>query len=141
MKRVVLDTNVLTAGLRSRAGASYAILRMVGGGAILPLCSTALFLEYEAVLRRPEQMEVHGLSQMAIDLFLAGFASVAEEVEVHMSWRPQLPDPDDEMILDAAVNGRAGALVSHNVRDFELGASRFGIQVITPRQLLRELRS
>jgi len=37
---------------------------------------------------------------------------------VHLRWRPQLRDPDDGLVLEAAVNGRADALVTDNVKDF-----------------------
>jgi predicted nucleic acid-binding protein len=62
-------------------------------------------------------------------------------VEVSFQWRPQLSDPNDEMVLETAVNGRADALVTHNVRDFAKGAARFGLRVLQPGELLKELRS
>lgn len=52
--RVVLDTSVLVAALRSRRGASNRLLELVAHGAVRPLVSTALFLEYEDVLMRAE---------------------------------------------------------------------------------------
>ena len=78
----------------------------------------AAFLEYEDVLLRPEHRLVTGMSEYAVADFLAAFASAAEPVEVHFQWLPQLPDPADELILEAAVNGRAGAMVTQDVRDF-----------------------
>lgn len=70
--------------------------------------------------------------------FLAAFASAAEGVEVNFRWRPQLTDPNDELVLEAGVNGGADALVTHNVRDFRMAAPRFGLRVL-PRELLKEL--
>jgi predicted nucleic acid-binding protein len=69
---------------------------------------------------------------------LAALASAAEPVEVHFRWRPQLPDPADELVLEAAVNGRADALITHNVRDFVTAAKRFRLRVLTPGDYLRE---
>lgn len=137
--RVVLDTSVLVSGLRSRTGASHLLLVAVARQRIRPLVSTALFLEYEAVLLRAEHRLVTGMTPADIAGFLAAFASAAEGVEVHFQWRPQLRDPADELVLEAAVNGRAVALVTHNVADFRSAASRFGIPVWTPATLLEEL--
>jgi predicted nucleic acid-binding protein len=50
-----------------------------------------------------------------------------------------LTDPNDELVLEAAVNGAADALVTHNVRDFGEAAPRFGLRVLLPRELLKEL--
>jgi predicted nucleic acid-binding protein len=76
-----------------------------------------------------------------IDSFLAALASACEAVEVSFQWRPQLSDPNDEMVLETAVNGRADALITHNVRDFAKGAARFGLRVLRPGEMLKELRS
>lgn len=140
MKRVVLDTNILTAALRSRSGASFAILQLTAKRAIRPLVTTALFLEYEAVLKRPEHVAVHRFMPPEIDDLMAEMAALAEAVDVHFRWRPQLSDPQDELVLEAAVNGRADALVTHNIRDFEAVKDRFGLRVIRPSELLEEVR-
>lgn len=42
---------------------------------------------------------------------------MAEPVETHLLWRPQLRDPGDEMVPEAAVNGQADLLVTFNLRD------------------------
>jgi len=138
--RVVLDTSVLVAGLRSRLGASNRVLVAVAEGRCMPLVTTALFLEYEAVLLRPEQQLATGLNPSDIEGFLAALASAAEPVEVNFLWRPQLRDPADELVLEAAVNGRAEAIVTHNVTDFRVGAKRFGVATLTPAEFLKELR-
>lgn len=141
MLRVVLDTDIIVTALRSATGGSNALLREVALGRLQPLVTPALFLEYEAVLKRPEQRLVHGLQLAAIDRFLAALASSCEAVEVSFQWRPQLADANDEMVLEAAINGRADALVTHNVRDFAKGAAKFGLRILRPGDLLKELRS
>lgn len=138
---MILDTSVLVAGLRSRAGASNRLLELVALERIRPLVSVALYLEYEEVLLRAEQRLATGLSEEDVRRFLAAFASAAEGVEVHFRWRPQLRDPADELVLEAAVNGRADALVTHNVADFRDAAPRFGLRILTPAQLLKEVES
>lgn len=140
MLRVVLDTSVVVAALRSRTGASNALLRHVARRELAPLVTTALFLEYEDVLRRPEQRLAHGLTLDQVDRFLSALASVCEPVDVRFQWRPQLSDPNDEMVLEAAVNGRADRLVTHNVRDFLSAGVKFGLPVVRPGELLLELR-
>ena len=138
--RIVLDTSVLVAGLRSRLGASNRILGAVAELRCVPLVTTALFLEYEAVLMRPEQRLATGMNPSDIEGFLAALASADEPVEVNYLWRPQLRDPADELVLEAAVNGRAEAIVTHNVKDFQPGAQRFGVATLTPAEFLKELR-
>jgi putative PIN family toxin of toxin-antitoxin system len=138
--RVVVDTSVIVAGLRSQLGASNRILTLVAGGQFIPLVTTALFLEYEDVHYRPEQRLATGMSKEDVLGFLAALASAAEPVDVHFMWRPQLADPADELVLEAAVNGRASAIVTHNVRDFLPAARDFEIEVITPSVMLQRMR-
>jgi putative PIN family toxin of toxin-antitoxin system len=137
--RVVLDTSILVAALRSRRGASNRLLELVALGRLRPLVSTALFLEYEDVLMRPETRIATNMESADLQGFLAAFASAADGVDVNFRWRPQLTDPKDELVLEAAVNGAADALVTHNVRDFQVAARRFGLRVLLPRELLKEL--
>src|SRR5215475_337475 len=125
MMRIVLDTSVVVAGLRTQLGAGNAVSRHVAHQRFVPLASPPLFLEYEDVLKRPEHRLVHGLSLEAIDEFLAEFAALIEPVEVHFQWRPQTPDPNDEILLETAINGRADAVVTYNVVDFAAAAKRF----------------
>jgi putative PIN family toxin of toxin-antitoxin system len=135
-----LDTSVIVAALRSRSGASNAVLEHIAGSRLRPLVTTAVFLEYEDVLRRPEIRLATGMTEEDIGGFLAALASAAEAVEVNFRWRPQLSDPKDELVLEAAVNGEADALVTHNLRDFEPATRLFGLRVLLPRDVLKELR-
>lgn len=141
MFRIVIDTSVVVAALRSSTGAGNAVLRMVAVGQLRPLVTPALFLEYEAVLKRPEQRLAHGFGLREIDRFLAALASASEAVEVNFQWRPQLTDANDEMVLETAVNGKTDWLVTHSVKDFAKAAPRFGLRVIRPGELLKEIKS
>lgn len=138
--RVVLDTSVIVAGFRSRTGASNLLLQAVAKGRLRPLATTALFLEYEDVLLRAEQRLATGMSEADVEGALAALASAAEPVEVHFRWRPQLADPSDELVLEAAVNGSADFLVTHNVKDFEPAAGKFELKVITRQECLKEMK-
>jgi putative PIN family toxin of toxin-antitoxin system len=136
MYRVLLDTNVLVAGLASSRGASYAVLQAVAASKLQVAASTALWLEYESVLKRDEIRALHGFSAKEIDAILSALAVWVHPVMLHYVWRPQLRDPGDEMVLEAAVNGQVHAIVTHNTRDFAQVAPNFGVQVLTPAQLL-----
>lgn len=137
--RIVLDTCVVAAAFRSRRGASNALLMAAVDGRFHLLVTTALFLEYEAVLKRQEQRLVTGLSLEQTDRMLGALASICKPVEVHFRWRPQLADPADEMVLEAAVNARAHALVTFNTRDFALAGDKFGVAVLRPVEILRRV--
>lgn len=134
-----MDTSVIVAALRSRTGASNRLIELVALERLRPLVTTALFLEYEDVLLRPEHRLATGMAELDVEGFLAAFASAAEPVEVSFRWRPQLRDPGDELVLEAAVNGRAEALVTHNVGDFVSAMRLFDVRVLTPREFLKEL--
>jgi putative PIN family toxin of toxin-antitoxin system len=140
MIRAVLDTSVIVAALRSRRGASNRLVELVARERVRPLVTTALFLEYEEVLHRPENRLATKMDAEDVEGFLAAFASAAEAVEVNFRWRPQLRDSRDEFVLEAAVNGQADALVTHNVRDFQDAARMFKLRVLLPRELLKELK-
>lgn len=98
-----------------------------------------MFLEYEDVLNRDVQKAVSGLTTNDIQEALAALAAVLAPGKVHYGWRPQLPDPGDELVLDAAVNGRAHAIVTHNQSRFAAAALLFDVQVWSPARLLRSL--
>lgn len=102
--------------------------------------SVPLFLEYESVLLRPEIRRALRASEGQVAEFLDYLSGIVEPVRLSYLWRPQLPDPKDEMVLEAAVNGRADAIVTFNMRDFG-PSSRFGIEVLPPSEALRRISS
>ena len=138
--KVVLDTDVVVAGMRSPGGASAEILRKARQGRVTLLVSVPLAVEYEAVCSEIEHRLAAGLSEREVEIFLDAVVAMAEPVKTHFLWRPQLRDPGDEMVLEAAVNGRADLLVTFNVRDFGPVPSRFGIEVMIPRDALERIR-
>ncbi|MEA1652371.1 putative toxin-antitoxin system toxin component, PIN family [Nitrospirillum sp. BR 11164] len=138
--RLVLDTDVIVAALRSPTGGSAALLLAIDDGAAKPLATVPLFLEYEAVNRRPEHLAATGLSGSDLDDFFNYLVELVEPVETWFLWRPQLRDPGDELVLEAAVNGRADALVTFNRRHYLPAANRFGIPVLLPGEVLWRLR-
>lgn len=137
---VVLDTSIIVAALRTRHGAANAVLRLVAKRRLVALATPPLFLECEDVLKRPEQQLVHGLAADAVDRFLAELAALLEPVEIHFRWRPQARDPSDEMVLEAAINGSADALVTYNVADFRSAGERFGIPIVRPGDILGKIK-
>ena len=109
-----------------------------GPGVQSSLCRP-VFMEYEAVCTRPEHLAASGLSNHQLGLFLDGLASFVHPVEVHFLWRPQLRDPADELVLEAAVNASVRALVTFNQKHFAGVAQRFQLEVLTPGEFLRSL--
>jgi putative PIN family toxin of toxin-antitoxin system len=138
--RIVLDTDVVVAAMRRPTGASAAIVRAVRGKTATLLLSVPLALEYEAVYRRLEHGRDAGLSEQEVEIFLNALISLGEPVRSHFLWRPQLRDPNDEMVLATAVYGGAEALVTFNVRDYGTSPSRFGFEVLPPRDAIARIK-
>lgn len=135
--RLVLDTDVIIAGIRSPTGASAELLRLARRSRLTMLASVPLFIEYEAQCLLPEHRRAAGLTIRETRRFLDALAVLVEPVTTHYLWRPQLRDPGDEMVLEVAVNGLANALVSFNHRDYGNAPDRFGIELLLPAQALR----
>lgn len=138
--RVLLDTSVLRAGFVSDVGASRRLLAAVLTGRITAIASTALMLEYEDVLLRPETLQRAGVPAQDALAFLDGFCAVCQPVTVRVRWRPQSPDSGDDLVIDAAVNGLAEAIATFNLRDLRPPAARFGILAEPPGDTLRRIK-
>ena len=137
---LVLDTDVMVAALRSNRGASRQLLLGALDGSFQLLLSVPLILEYEAVLNRPEHLAACGLSAAEIGRVLDDLAGIAQPVTLSFRWRPRLSDPNDDMVLETVVNGKADAIVTFNQRDFEAAVGDFGCAVILPGAALEQMR-
>lgn len=132
--RIVIDTNVLVAALRSRRGRSYQLLSLVGQQGFQHLLTVPLLMEYEDVLLRPGMVPI---PTDAVNDVLDYLCATAIRQSVHFLWRPQLQDMKDDMVLEAAVNGACQYIVTWNVRDFS-PASKWGVEAITPDVFLNQ---
>lgn len=134
-----MDTNVVVSGLRSPSGASARLIDQAFARRFTLLLSVPLALEYEATCCDPPQMSASGLSKPDVQTIIEALCAVAEPVRSWFLWRPQLRNPSDEMVLEAAINGAADALVTFNQRHFADSPERFGIAVVAPQEALRRL--
>lgn len=137
--RVVLDTDVMVAGLSSATGASRGLLLAALDGEVRLLLSTPLLLEYEAVLTRPAVLAMAGVSAEEVLAVLDELAGLCVPVAFDYRWRPQARDPDDDLVLETAINGGGDVIASFNVTDMQAGARRFGVAVERPGAVLRRI--
>lgn len=135
-RRIVLDTNVIVAGLRSSLGASHQILSMVGTGRFVHVISVALAFEYEAAIKRPEARI--SLSPRALEDVLNYLCASGRHQPIYFLWRPTLPDPGDDLVLEVATHGQCDTIVTFNSRDFK-GSEQFGIRAVRPQTFLQSL--
>jgi len=132
--QIVLDTNVIYAGLRSKRGASFKLLQHLESGLFELNLSVPLVLEYEEVLLRKKSTLV--FTEQEIAQLLDYLCQLSNLHEVHFLWRPILNDPNDDMILDVAVRANCEFIVTYNKRDFT-GVNQFGINVVTAQEFLK----
>jgi len=134
---IIMDTNVLFAGLYSSTGASLLVLRLIDCGKIKPVISTTLLFEYEDVLKR-KQAEL-SLSNKQVDIILDNLCALSEFQKIHFLWRPCLRDPKDDHVLEVAVASKTKMIITHNIKDFK-GVEKFGVQAIPPGKLLEVIK-
>jgi predicted nucleic acid-binding protein len=134
---IVIDTNVLYAGLRSQLGASHLLLQEIGRNPSFQIhLSVPLVLEYEEIARRHSR--ALGLTYQDVDDVLGYMCSVAGLHDVFYLWRPFLPDPDDDLLVELAVEAGCNRIVTFNVKDFA-GVEQFGVRAVQPHQFLQEI--
>ncbi len=140
--RVILDTNVLVAALRSDMGASYAIVSQLPSARFQIALTVPLYLQYQDVLTRPEHMTGASTRDDILN-FLRYVCTIAHRQRVFFLWRPWLKDPKDDMVLEAAVASQSRYIITHNLRDFTGSGIEeyFGIVPMRPREFLHRLRS
>lgn len=132
--RVVLDTNVLVTGLRSRQGQAFKLLSMLGSGRFDVCVSVPLVFEYEDVLARTSIP----VSAQAAENVLDYLCTIGKRHEVFFLWRPFLPDPKDDLVLEVAVASGSSAIITYNLRDFA-GIERFNLRALKPADFLAEI--
>jgi len=134
--RIILDTNVLYAGLYSSKGASFKVLRAIDNGKLRGVLSTALLFEYEDVLKINQ--EILNLSNQEIEKILDNLCLLSDHQKIYFLWRPRLSDPKDDHLLELAVASGVNLVVTHNISDFK-GSDKFGVKAITPKELLEDI--
>jgi putative PIN family toxin of toxin-antitoxin system len=134
--KIVIDTNVLVAALKSRNGASFKLLDALQGEKYLPCLSVPLFVEYESVMKRLGLLP--HLNEADIDAILDYLLSRSSIHQIFFLWRPFLKDPKDDLVLEAAFAAQCQYLVTFNLRDFQGVEESFGIKVLTPKEFLTE---
>jgi len=137
--RIVLDTDVMVAAVRSSRGASRRLLNAALNRRFETLLSVPLILEYEAVLKRREHLHAAGLKPSDIEAILDRMIGAATAVRLRYLWRPVMQDPNDEMVLETAVNGSAEVIATFNIRHLRGAAARFGIATVQPNGALQIL--
>jgi putative PIN family toxin of toxin-antitoxin system len=136
-ENIIMDTNVLFAGLYSSTGASFQILRLLNAGKIKPVISTTLLFEYEDVLKR--EQTILELSHKQVDIILDNICALCKFQKIYFLWRPYLKDPKDDHILEVAAASKTKIIITHNLKDFK-GVENFGIQAITPGNFLEVIK-
>lgn len=134
--RVVLDTNILVAGVRSRNGASFEVLSRLEADDFDIAVSAPLVLEYEAALLEHQPETVFSPEDLVA--FVDSICAVAQHQKIFYLWRPLLRDPKDDMVLEVAVASGCDAIVTFNERDFR-GAEQFAVAVLSPAQFLARI--
>jgi putative PIN family toxin of toxin-antitoxin system len=133
MYQVVLDTNVLVSALRSRLGASYRLLTRLGSENWRPNLTVALVLEHESVLKRERQS--FSLTEGDIDDVLDGICSRSGLHRQYFLWRPVASDPDDDLVMEAAIASSSDFIITYNKRHLR-ASTAFGIECLTPKEFL-----
>ncbi len=132
--QIILDTNILVAAFRSRRGAANLLLDKLNDSRWQVNVSTALLLEYEDVLKRPEMKDF--ISKSDVDILLDGLCAIAESSDIFYLWRLLAKDPNDAFILELAVRVNADFIITYNKKDFP-AADDFDIQLVTPKEFLQ----
>lgn len=134
--KIVLDTNVLFAALKSRRGASYKLISLLPTRRFSVAISVPLVIEYEDVLRRGRLSD--SITEKDISDFIDFFCYIGDQQEIFFLWRPFLPDPSDDLVLEVAVAGGCDAIITYNKRHFK-NVEKFGLRILDPKEFLTEI--
>jgi putative PIN family toxin of toxin-antitoxin system len=137
--RIVIDTSVLVAAVRSGTGASKALIDLALARRFSLLMNYPVACEYRAVALRPNHVASSTLTFAEIERLIEELEDVAEPVEVIHNYRPLSPDPNDDLVLELAINGYADHIVTNNLRHLQAPAARFRIQVLNAQNALSKI--
>lgn len=138
--RIVVDTNIFIEAILSPSGENREVIKACLLKKVVPLMGAALFHEYEDLLSRAELMAKSPLNQREREVLLTAFLSVSEWVKVYFLWRPNLPDEDDNHLIELALAGSAETIVTNNTKDLIHGQLRFPeMKIQTPSQFLKHI--
>jgi len=137
--RVIIDTNVLVAALRSKSGASFQLVSLLFANKFKIAVSLPLYMEYLDVLLRPA-VRPAGVSDADILDFVDEILLQAQTHNIYFLWRPWLKDEKDDMILELAIAAQADYIVTFNLKDFR-SIELFGIEAIAPKDFLNIVRN
>jgi len=137
---VVIDTNVWISALISQDGGAREVIRLALMDKISPQLSTALFLEYEDVMKRDK---ITNLCSLNIDeqqeLFQA-FLSTCKWNEIFYLWRPNLDDEGDNLLIELAVASNSEIIITDNKKDLKSGELLFNFEVLSPKEFLERYK-
>ncbi len=128
--RIVLDTNVLVAGLLWPFGPPARILQLLLTEKVRLCYDARILAEYRAVLARRR----FGFGAVAVATLLT-FLEQAGDLVVPTPWSDDLPDAADAVFLEVAAAGAARYLVTGNLRHFP-SERRGGVAVVNPAEFL-----
>jgi len=135
---IVVDTNVFISACLGQGAASKVIEASLRG-VFIPLMGTALLTEYEDVLARDSLFRKSRLTPVERAQLLDIFLSTCRWTRIYFGWRPNLPDEADNHLIELAVAGGAGHIVTSNLRDLRRAELSFpGIAIVTPIQFLKD---
>lgn len=134
--QIVIDTSAFISALLSQRGAAYRLLMLAGNGLFEVNLSVPLAAEYESVAKR--MLDQTQLTERDLEDILDYICAVANKRRIFFLWRPLLPDPGDDMVLELAVSAGCQYIVTFNRRHFA-GSEKFGIKIVTPREFLEQI--
>ncbi len=134
-----MDTDTIVAAMRSNQGAAFALIQAAREKKVVFTASVPLCIEYESVCHRPEHRLAAELSVAEVGIFLDTIMELIEPTEIFFLWRPQLRDPGDELVLEAAISSQTSAIVTFNVRDYLPAAQLFNLEILTPAEAFRRI--
>lgn len=132
--QLVIDTNILLSGLRSKKGASYKLLTLLNDPRIQINISVPLIFEYEQILKR-EYQDLE-LTLEDIDNIINGICAISNQRTIFYLWRPLAKDPNDDFLIDLAIEAQADFIISYNIKDLK-PIEKLGVLVLNPKQFLQ----